>query len=252
MNSQIRKKSPRAPSIALDEAIDRAIRIYDKERRHAAPTDVIAQDIGYKNASNGAALQVLASLRYFGLVDRPQEGLLAVSKDVEEYKFAPSDSLRKSLLIKWLKTPAVFTELLDKYLGGLPSDATLKFDLIQRGFSPSTADACLKVFRRSVDYCRYYDELSPSSNIANSEEPAEDEGAEVMINQTAPPPSTQPTPISSTEKILVDMDRIPVRLTGGRRGWIEIPVPFFEADKARLKAQIDLILTDDEGDLDKL
>jgi hypothetical protein len=245
MNSQIRKKSPRAPSIALDEAIDRAIRIYDKERRHSAPIDVIAQDIGYKNSSNGAALQVLASLRYFGLVDRPQEGLLAVTKEVEEYKFAPSESMRKSLLIKWLKTPTIFADLLDKYLGGLPSDATLRFDLIQKGFSQSTAEACLKVFRRSVDYCRYFDELSPT--VADVEEQAEGEGEVAAINQSAPPPFVHPV-ASLAEKVLTDMDRIPVRLTGGRRGWIEIPVPFFEADKARLKAQIDLILTDDESD----
>jgi hypothetical protein len=37
-----------------------------------------------------------------------------------------------------------------------------------------------------------------------------------------------------------------VRLDQSRRAWLEIPTPFYEADKKRLKAQIDLLLTDDE------
>jgi hypothetical protein len=41
-------------------------------------------------------------------------------------------------------------------------------------------------------------------------------------------------------------DKIPVRLSGGRRAWLIIPTPFFESDKARLKAQIDLLLSEDE------
>ena len=40
-----------------------------------------------------------------------------------------------------------------------------------------------------------------------------------------------------------DSDCLPVRLTGGRRAWLVIPQQFFEADKARLRAQIDLLLT---------
>jgi hypothetical protein len=40
-------------------------------------------------------------------------------------------------------------------------------------------------------------------------------------------------------------DRIPIRLPGGRRAWLEIPPVFYEADKARIKAQIDLLLTED-------
>ena len=43
-----------------------------------------------------------------------------------------------------------------------------------------------------------------------------------------------------------DRDRIPVRLDSKRRAWLEIPAPFYEKDKMRLKAQIDLLITDDD------
>jgi hypothetical protein len=43
-------------------------------------------------------------------------------------------------------------------------------------------------------------------------------------------------------------DRIPIRLTGGRRAYVEVPTPLYESDKLRLKAQIDLLLADEDLD----
>ena len=107
MNEVLRKKSPRAPSIPLDEAIERTLRVYEKEKRHPTPTEVVAQDIGYKSANNGAALAVLASLRYYGLLERPEDGKLSVSKDVENYRYSPDEKTKRDLLLKWLRTPQV-------------------------------------------------------------------------------------------------------------------------------------------------
>lgn len=240
-----KKRSPRAPSMSLQDAIERALKIYEKERRHPAPVDVIAQDIGYKSANNGAALSAIASLRYYGLLERPQEGQLAVAKEVEDYKFSPDENLRNDLLKKWLRTPPLFEEMLEKYVGGLPSDGNIKFDLIQRGFNPTTADSCVSIFRQSVEFSNYLDqaEVASGQNRENSnqeQEPIVRPSIQAsflsdLSNQNAEIPTPNP-----------DNDRIPVRLSNGRRAWLEIPSPFYEIDKNRLKAQIDLILTDDE------
>lgn len=37
-------------------ALERALKAYDKERLHAAATSVVAENVGYKSAHNGAAL----------------------------------------------------------------------------------------------------------------------------------------------------------------------------------------------------
>lgn len=241
MEQKPRKKSPRAPSMAIDEAIERAIKIYDKERRHPAPVEVIAQDIGYKSANNGAALAAIASLRYYGLLERPQDGVLAVAKEVEDYKFSPSDNMKQQLIIKWLREPALFSELLDKYASGLPSEANLKFELIQRGFNPSTADSCISVLQRSVDYARYFEKDNAVSNhLDEASSQKEAPTNERLVVSAAPQ--------NGNDEIMPfgDYDRIPIRLGNGRRAWLQIPSPFYSADKNRIKAQIDLILTDDE------
>jgi hypothetical protein len=250
-SSKKRQKSPRAPSIALDDAIDRAIRIYEKERRHAAPTELIAQHIGYKSANNGTALSALASLRYYGLVERPKEGHLAVVKDVETYQYAPNAAVRQELLKQWLKSPPIFAELLETYRDGLPSDANLRFDLINRGFAPIAAEALLSVFRRSVDFANYFD----ASESLQAPAPAKDLSAKLSStpeDQPAhqDPPSGADTGASQSpaaqDYSASGYDRIPVRLAGGRRAWLEIPSPFFAADKVRLKSQIDLLLTEED------
>jgi hypothetical protein len=242
MNEVARRKSPRAPSIPLDEAIERVSGIYDKERRHPAPTEVIAQDLGYKSANNGSALSMLASLRSFGLLEKAQEGKLAVSKDVETYRFAPTEELKSELRIKWLRNSQVFSELLDRCAGGLPSDASLRFDLIQRGFSPASAESTLAVFKQSVEFAKYFEQQKPA--------PAVDRSVPLELEGRIPLPESNSRAAESPrvrDSDPMDVDRIPVRLTGGRRAWLEIPVPFYEADKERLIAQIKLILTEDDA-----
>jgi len=247
--SSPRKKSPRAPSIALDEAIERVMRVYENERLHPAPTEVVAQNLGYKGAASGSALSAMASLRYYGLLERPSDGFLAVTKEVETFKFAPDERLRRSLLIGFLRRPALFAELLEKYSTGLPSDANLKFDLIQRSFLPGTAADVVAVFRRSVEFTGYFESSAPDVLPAAV---AEFEVGEEEVGVVPSPPESTARAQRSLPALPPDIpdaeqhDRIPIRLPGSRRAWLVIPSPFYAADKLRLKAQIDLLLTEDE------
>jgi hypothetical protein len=237
--------------MALDEALERALKAYDQERLHPAPTNVVAQNIGYKGISSGTALSALASLRYYGLLERPSDGFLAVSKDVEAYQYAPSADLKRSFLFNFLRKPPLFAELLDKFASGLPSDANLKYELIQRGFLPATASSVVIVMRRSVDFAGYFDKIdegfAPEAPEARKDVSTDESSSESLIS--AAPTSIEKvigsaersTPLQVTQDGLDD--RIPVRLSGGRRAWLTIPTPFFAADKLRLKAQIDLLLT---------
>lgn len=241
--------------MSLEEAIDRVQKAYDRDRLHPAPTDVVAQHLGYKGASNGAALSALASIRYFGLVDRPREGFLAVTKDFEHFKFAPDDQQRRRLLVGFLRKPPLYSELLDKYASGLPSDANLRFELIQRGFSPVSAEATLIAFRRSVDYADYFAGEDHEGVALAAAEDNEDTGDAGAADHRPPAPSSPSAGLLVPEATMSsfgaddELDKIPVRLPGGRRAWLVIPMPFFAADKARLKAQIDLLLTEDEEDV---
>jgi hypothetical protein len=249
MNSAVRKKNPRAPSMALDEAIARVQKAYDKEQLRAAPTDAVAQSLGYKGANNGSALSALASLRYYGLLERPKDGHLAVNKEFEHFKSARSAPQRRAALIGFLKKPQLYAQLLEKYESGLPSDADLRAELIQRGFNAAAAESALATFRRSVDFVGM-----PLSEVVAS-------GAAVVVPSRLEGLASVEDVVPNKSPVLAlslanssalapneNADHIPIRLPGNRRAWLVIPTPFFEADKARLKAQIDLLLTQDEED----
>lgn len=261
MSTLPRKVSPRAPSMSLGEAVERAGKAYDKERLHAAPADVVAQNIGYRGASNGAALAALASLRYYGLLERPKDGVLVVAKDYENYRFAPNETTKRGLLRKFLLSPPLFRELLDQYADGFPSDATLQYELIQRGFLPATAANLVNVLRRSIEFAGEPPPPPPQpapGSAAVSETPkASFPGESVSLGEpdgAALQATEARAPAEPAEPLRIDgattHDRIPVRLSGNRRAWLVVPEPFYEADKKRLKAQIDLLLTEDENAAD--
>lgn len=234
-----RKKSPRAPSISLDEALERVGRAYDKEGLHPAPTDVVAQHIGYKGANGGAALAALASLRYYGLIERPRDGVLAVAKNYEAFRFSPNRDLKRSFLLSFLRTPSLFAELIDQYVNGFPSDATLKYELIQRGFLPAAATSLVAVLKRSIEFVGLVE-------APEAEKEQEDEEHRSQQNGKAIERRTRPAAITSQNPDEEGCDRIPVRLSGNRRAWLLIPGLFYSADKQHLKAQIDLLLTEDD------
>lgn len=253
-----RKKSPRAPSITLDEAIARALAAHDKAQTHPVPTEVMAQNLGYKSANNGSALAAIASLRYFGLLDRPKDGTLAVSRAVEAYKLIADEGHRRELLINFLLGPPLFKELLGQYPRALPADATLHDELIHRGFLPGPADACVAVFRKSVAFADYFrtpavdkgGDLNPSSAQAKGEEIRPGQHPSVSTSDGRLGPAQGATSSGAAAATSVppcgaagEGERIPIRLTGGRRAWLIVPDQLFEADKARLKAHIDLLLT---------
>ncbi|HET6435624.1 MAG TPA: hypothetical protein VFG18_07970 [Xanthomonadaceae bacterium] len=253
-------RSPRAPSFSLEESVKNALAIYDGNGKHSIPTEVAAKALGYSGANNGSAARALASMKSFGLLEANNKGDVSVSADVEGYQYAPDDQHRQDLLIRWLLNPKVYSELLNEYQDRLPSDQAIRYKLIKMGFLPAAAEECLKNFRASVDFARYYERREEADRSEAGEwlgGTSTPEGRPVPPTPPAPAPASSgwqstpaPTPPSPTPQIppapAPGFDRIPVRLSKGRRAWIEVPTPLFDADKAILKAQIDLILTDEE------
>lgn len=247
-------RSPNYPQQSLDWAVETGLKLLDKEGVHAVPPDVVAVNLGYKDATNGRAARVLANLKAFGILQKAPGGKLAVSKDVQRFKLHPADADRAALINQWLKKPLLFSKLLEKYDGNLPSDRALVFELVdEHGFLEPAAQSAIEVFRASLKYAEQF-----SAGLAIDvplEDSAEDEHQEIEVAVAAPPkhPSV-PAPVqhggstshSAPVSAVREGVRYPIRLAGGRMAWIEVPDPFYEADKKRLQAQLAIIGTVDE------
>jgi hypothetical protein len=238
-----RKRSPRSPAMPLKEAMARALAIHEKEGRHTVPADVAAQDMGYKDAQSGRSRRALATLRQFGLIITPKDGYVAISRQLETYKYAPDEPTKRSMLLEFFRAPSIYKTLIAKFPDRLPSDAALKFEFIQLGFVPNGVDEEVRIFRQSGEYSGAYTSGGIASSEVSPDETADDD-SDREDGDALDLPSEGPTSPASGH---LRGDRIPIRLTGGRRAVLEIPAPFYEADKRIIKAQIDLVLTDDEA-----
>jgi hypothetical protein len=243
-------RSPRAPSFSLEESLRNALTIYDGNGKHLIPVEVAAKALGYSGANNGSAARALASMKSFGLLESNNKGDLAVSADVEGYRYAPDDEHKQDLLVKWLRLPKIYAELLDEYHDRLPSDQAIRYKLIKMGFLPSAAEECLKNLKASVQFARYYDRPSDQDEFIVNENGMMGEVPTPEVQSSAAPPANTSTSTAQTQANtpVLPTDRIPVRLSKGRRAWIEVPSPLYKSDKELLKAQIDLIFTDEEPD----
>lgn len=241
MTSQ-RKRSPRAPSLSLDEAIDKVMIIYNNQALHTIPTTLAAQDLGYKDATNGAAITALASLKYYGLLLSPSRGQIVVAEDVQKYKHFPDEEGKREILKKWVRTPKIYADILDKYPQNPPSDALLKYDLVTMGFSENSADEFLEQFKKTIDFSEVYDLCVDLETTEELDADTQHEPADELTTLEKPLSKSSD---KESVRIQKNSDRIPIRLSGGRRAWLEIPEPFYEADKKVITSYVQIIVTDD-------
>jgi hypothetical protein len=154
-------RSPGYPLFDLGRAIEKTKVIYDKERRSATSSDVIASHIGY-SAAKGLGGRAVSALRQYGLIEETA-GKYRISElgytlvhfdhDSDEWLDSVADAARR---------PTLFRELAEAYPDGLPSDATLRGDLLKRGFNPSAIPEVITVFRDSMS-------LAEQGNIVHNE-----------------------------------------------------------------------------------
>jgi len=261
-SSKRASRSPNYPLKSIEWALEKALELLDKEGLHSVPADIVAQNLGYKDANNGNARRALAILKAFGMLDKAPNGKLAVSQEVRRYKLLPEESEKIVLLKQWLNKPLLYKKLLDKYDTPLPSNRVLLFELVdEHGFNESAAEKAIKVFLQSVEFVN---NAGLSANECEDNAPIEDDFEDVdvdadldviEINQEKEPQNSEsPKNLTQAQAPQKDRVRYPVRLTGGRMAWIDVPEPFYEADKIKLVAQIEIIGTDDEdnefGDLE--
>ena len=218
--SQVKRRASRSPNYPqqpLEWAVKCGLTLLEKEQLHSVPVDIIAQNLGYKDAKNGKARSVLANLKAFGILKKAAGGKLVVSQDVQRYKLSPSEEDKISYLKQWVKKPLLYSKLLEKYPDGLPSDAVLIFELVdEHSFNEDAAQKAIDVFRDSLRFVE-----AQAGNLASeedddaNEDEQDNENAKQndspdisshILKKKTPPPNR---PESGNV-------RYPVRLAGGR------------------------------------
>jgi hypothetical protein len=151
-----RGRSPGYPAIDLGAAIERARQVFRAEGRNSAPVNAALADWGYSPGS-GAGNVTLAALKKFGLLQEEGSGTqrrvrltdeaFRIVTDEREVSPERDDLVRLAAL-----KPKIYGELFSLYNGRLPSDATMRTDLRQRGFTERALDEFIPEFKRTLAF----------------------------------------------------------------------------------------------------
>ena len=228
-----RERSPSYPDIDLEEALDKAQKIWVVERRNWAPITAVQQHWGY-GPNTGPGLRALAALKKFGLLGEQGRGehrqvqlselalkiLLDQRPDSEEKQLA----IREAAL-----TPPIHRHLWGEYKETLPSDATLKYKLLtdlDLPFSERGATALIEEYKATIAFAK----LRDSANIApgdadkdNDEEESGDSEDEGLFGKRPNPFAEQDKKMEESKTKARQQRIIQVPISGNE--WVALQLP---------------------------
>jgi hypothetical protein len=188
-----RERSPNYPGITLETALERAQRLWDREKTRPARVDLILKYWGYSPKSGGG-LVALAALKKFGLIEDEGSGpnrqaklsglALRILRDRRPGSVERAEAIREAALF-----PSIHREIWERFgEAGLPLDEELQFYLEQeRGFTEGGAREFIQELRSTLAFAG----VEPSDTIPADEE---DSGASGDQDQMTQPPATMVNP----------------------------------------------------------
>ena len=195
-------RSPNYPSLSLGDALAKARIIYDAENTIPATPQVLLGHLGYEKADTGPAGRTFAALRQYGLITEQEPGRWRVSDNCFRYFELPEGNPERQRILREAGgRPALFKELLGRYKNVLPSDASLRSDLVlEKGFNTNTVADFIKVFRATIDLAKLLEGGYTPTGAGGKPEGESKPAGGTPMQQTPTPPATTPrnsTPPSS-------------------------------------------------------
>jgi hypothetical protein len=148
-----RHRSPNYPGIGLRAAIAKIEALYKADGLAASPKLAALKHMGYDKLHSEAA-RTLSALKSFGLVDETTDRIKLTQRGIEIVARPAGDARRQKAIEASAVSPEIYQQVMEEYrLTGLPSDSSLKSDLITvRKFNPSAVDGFVRDFRDTLEF----------------------------------------------------------------------------------------------------
>ena len=147
-----RHRSPNDPGINLKSAVNKIGQWYGADGVVASPRDAALKHMGFEKFT-GDAGRALSAIKVFGLVQETDGRLKLTQRGVDIVARQPDEPKRIVALKEVAMGPQIYKDLLREYPNGLPSDATLKSELIaSKGFNPKVVNDFVVDFRKTLEF----------------------------------------------------------------------------------------------------
>ncbi len=225
------RRSPSYPVLTIDDAIERARRVYEADRRAFATFENVASNMGYGATKKGGRTgRAVAALKQYGLLEE-KGGQYRISDTAFRILELPEDAPERARLVSEAALrPPIVRKILSHYAGQLPSDATLRSHLvIDEGFNPDSARDFIRVVRRTVEL------VNPSEADYNAPDAGGPKGQSEPAGAT---PMQQQQPATNAGEQFVPSNRVRFFTEDGRplagRRSTEIAIPLSRGSEAKV------------------
>jgi hypothetical protein len=228
-------RGPAVPTVDLRKALELMRKIWDKEKRNAAPVPAILTHWGYRPKSSGGFLAI-ASLKRYGLLDEQGSNERRTLKlSAFALNLLKNETLNPAEYQKLLKQaalmPTFHREMWKKYGVEMPSDQTVGSHLVfERGFAPETATAFIKQYKDTISLAK----LTENDTVQDSDTEAieeTDEASTAQSKRNSEPPPAEPKPpksgtnmSSASNGTSVQPGELPVPIGGGLIARVPFPM----------------------------
>ncbi|MGO9371180.1 MAG: hypothetical protein ACLQBD_03650 [Syntrophobacteraceae bacterium] len=164
-----KQRSPNFPSVSLEKSLNFARVLLDKYSRNFVHAHVGLKALGYDSPKSSSALQVLAALISYGLVDvegaadQKQVRISDLAFKIIADKRAVSPDRDVAIQEAALK-PSIYQKILARFPNSLPTDDAIEHELVFAfKFNRGSTNDFLSVFRQTLDYAK----ISQSGTIGD-------------------------------------------------------------------------------------
>lgn len=128
-----RVRSPSYPSSSLEEALEKAGKLYSANRNSAMAREAAAKDLGYAGLS-GRSGKVLANLAHYGLVEKAGKGGIRVSQLAVDILYPQDQQTKERALREAALNPSLFADMHEQF-GTRVSENVIRSYLMREGFA---------------------------------------------------------------------------------------------------------------------
>ncbi|MDD5560275.1 hypothetical protein [Candidatus Methylomirabilis sp.] len=235
-------RSPNYPAFSLEDAIAKARVLWEKDHKAGSPPDVTLRHLGFEpkhgQSFSGPAARTLATLKTFGLTEE-RDGRIYLSQiGLDIVIYSQTDERCMRAIADAALKPNVYSRIYDRYKAGLPSDDTVKAELVRvDGFNPKQVDGFLDDFKRTLEFAGLHFDWEELEEGEMLEQSRVDQGAKSVVSKSAAPSSP-----SSQIKVAVLANSFPILLKKQNQAMIGFArLPLDKADLQLLKQWIDLM-----------
>lgn len=162
-----RMRSPNYPILPLEDAINAARTVWDKNRKALISREAGVKDLGYSGLT-GRSMQVLGALNQYGLTETSVKGQMRVTQVAEDIFVGYPESVKRAAITKAGHTPTLFRDIYERFDGIAPGDNALRSYLFQRGFTNDGVERALKTFNDTNRYVEVFGDAESSAPVAPS------------------------------------------------------------------------------------